>query len=184
MDKTDEFIITHSKSMSYAEMGDKLGLNKSTISRRAAALRKAGKLDAKPTGAEIEELAARERLQSCTINRADRLEALAELREMLHDDLALAGGQGLARVSSEYRAVLAEIEALSTELDISINARKVNVDDIARVKRELVESHGEQFERGTVIHIVDDVLDALDTAGLIKYTGLDKMRSTTLAMSN
>ena len=110
-----------------------------------------------------------------------RLEALAELREMLHDDLALAGGQGLARVSSEYRAVLAETEALSTELDISINARKVNVEDIARVKRELLESHGEPFEPGTVIQIVDDVLDALDTAGLIKYTGLDKMRSTTLA---
>lgn len=183
MDRVDEYIITHSKSMSYAEMGDKLGINKSTVSRRAAALRESGKLDAKPRGADLAETASRERLQGCTISRAERLEALAELRGMLHDDLALAGGQGLARVSSEYRAVLAEIEALSAELDITMNARKVSADDVARIKGAIVDSYGETFEPDTVIEIADGVLEALDAAGVIQYTQLCKVSSTSRMMT-
>lgn len=179
MDSIDEYIITHCKSMSYAEIGDKLGINKSTVSRRAAALREAGKLEAKPSVAESVEMAARERLRGCTISRAERLEALAELREMLHKDLTLAGGQGLARVSSEYRAVLAETEALSVELDLTINARKVAADTIARIKGGLVERYGAECEPDTVIGIADGVLEALDAAGVIKYTALDKNTSNT-----
>ena len=120
-DNIDAFIIEHARSMTQSEMADKLQVNKSTISRRISALRESGQLQSAAPDAATHE---RKPLQGCAINRADRLQALAELREALQGELRLSGGQGLARVSSEYRKVLEEMESLSHELDLDESQAK------------------------------------------------------------
>lgn len=178
-DNTDKYIISHYRSMSYGEMADKLGINKSTVSRRAAMLREAGELEEKPSGADMAQARAmRERLKGCTIDRADRLEALNELRELLHDDLTMAGGQGLARVSSEYRAVLAEIEALSIELDLVENKGKnISAIDLLVLKAEVQEEYGERADRETTGHIVFSVLTRLSRLDVLSTSPLDLIRA-------
>ena len=178
-DNTDKFIIDHYRSMSYGEMADKLGINKSTVSRRAAMLREAGELEEKPSGADMAQARAmRERLKGCTIDRADRLEALNELRELLHDDLTMAGGQGLARVSSEYRAVLAEIEALSIELDLVENKGKdVNAIDLLVLKSEVQEKYAENNDRDLTGSIVFSVFMKLRELDILGVSVLDLIRA-------
>lgn len=178
-DNTDKYIIDHYRSMSYGEMADKLGINKSTVSRRAAMLREAGELEEKPSGADMtQERALRERLKGCTIDRADRLEALNELRELLHDDLTLAGGQGLARVSSEYRAVLAEIEALSIELDLVENkGRDVNPIDLILLKSEVEDEYTGKNDRDLTGSIVFSVFMKLRELDILGVSVLDLIRA-------
>lgn len=178
-DNTDKFIIDHYRSMSYGEMADKLGINKSTVSRRAAMLREAGELEEKPSGADMAQARAmRERLKGCTIDRADRLEALNELRELLHDDLTMAGGQGLARVSSEYRAVLAEIEALSIELDLVENKGKdVSTIDLLVLKSEVQEKYAEENDRDLTGSIVFSVFMKLRELDILGVSVLDLIRA-------
>ena len=165
--------------MSQQEMADKLGLNKSTVSRRMAALRESGELDTKATeAAKRESQQARERLQSCTMSRTDRLEALAELKDMLHAELALAGGQGLARVSSEYRAVLEQIEALSIELDLTTNAaQRLNPVQLMKMKHQIFDKYAFD-QRDTVNDVIDSVLKHLANLGIVEYTPLDAIVSS------
>lgn len=179
MDTTDKYIITHNKHMSYGEMARQLGLNKSTISRRAAALREAGELDGKPDKAELSRARAmRERLQGCTLDRAERLEALAELRELLHHDLTLAGGQGLARVSSEYRAVLAEIEALSAELGLIHNAKAdVSTIELLQIRHGVEDEFSDVSDKNVTTRIVHAVFQRLADMDVINYTFLDMLRA-------
>ena len=178
-DNTDKFIVTHYRSMSYGEMADKLGINKSTISRRAAALREAGELDEKPSGADMAQARAmHERLKGCTVDRADRLEALEELRELLHHDLTLAGGQGLARVSSEYRAVIAEMEALSIELGLTQNAGKdVSTIDLLRVRKSVQDEFEGDCDRDITERIVHSTYKHLADMDVMSYTYLDMLRA-------
>ena len=165
--------------MSQQEMADKLQVNKSTVSRRMAALRESGELDTKATeAAKRESQQARERLQSCTMSRTDRLEALAELKDMLHAELALAGGQGLARVSSEYRAVLEQIEALSIELDLTTNAAKrLNPVQLMKMKHQIFNKYAFD-QRDTVNDVIDSVLKHLANLGIVDYTPLDAILSS------
>ena len=159
-------------------MADKLGINKSTVSRRMAALRESGEIDSKATeAAKRESQQARERLQSCTMNRTDRLEALAELKDMLHAELALAGGQGLARVSSEYRAVLEQIEALSIELTLTTNtAQRLNTVELVRMKHFICDKYSYE-QRDMINEIIDRVLKNLANLGIVDYTPLDAIVS-------
>lgn len=179
-DFTDRYIVAHYRSMSYGDMADKLGINKSTVSRRAAALREAGEIEAKPSGADMAQTRAlRERLKGCTVDRFDRLEALGELRELLHDDLKTAGGHGLARVSSEYRAVLAEIETLSTELELTQDEGRKNVSaiDLLRLKRDVAEEHAGLADREIAGSIALSVLRRLGEIDAISITPLDLIQA-------
>lgn len=184
MDSTDEYIIAHSKSMSQQEMADKLGINKSTVSRRMAALRESGVIDSRAAeAAKRGARQARERLQGCTMSRTDRLEALSELKDMLHAELALAGGQGLARVSSEYRATIEQIESLSTELELTrITAQELNPVEIVRLKMGVRKKFAQTCERETAAAIVDEVLTWLADRGIVVYTPLDAATSSSDAI--
>ena len=185
MDKTDEYIIAHSRSMSQQEIADKLGINKSTVSRRMASLRESGEINAKvKTTASSESQQARERAKDCTLSRVDRLKALTELKDMLHADLALAGGQGLARISSEYRQTLEQLEALSTDLElIDSTARKLGMIQYTKLKIA-VTSDFPSVEHDTAVDIVDTVIRYLADIDLIAApTTLDEILSTAEAAS-
>ena len=107
----DEYIKLHFNSMSQAEMARATGASTSQVSRRVIALREAGQLKPPQRDGDAEP-APNERLQ-----------ALEELVNLLHSELATAGGQSLARVSSEYRAALLERDNLRAELGITQDKR-------------------------------------------------------------
>ena len=169
MDSTDAYIVSHARSMTQKEIARKLGVNKSTVSRRMAALRESGELDAKAAEAvRRDSQRAREKLHGCTMSRTDRLSYLMELRDMLHAELSLSGGQSLARVASEYRRTLEEIEALSDELGVAMDAaRKFNPVMIERYIAGMMERYP-TTDRTTVRQIVGDVLAYLESQGVIE----------------
>ena len=109
----DEYIQLHHGSMSQAEMARATGASTSQVSRRVIALRESGQLQPRKRGEDAEPAPD------------DRLQALDELVALLHSELATAGGQSLARVSSEYRKALEERDSLRVEYGISVDNRFV-----------------------------------------------------------
>lgn len=109
----DAFIRLHHNSMSQAEMARATGASTSQVSRRVIALREAGQLKPPQRDGGAEPVPD------------ERLQALDELCELLHAELATSGGQSLARVSSEYRKALEERERLRAELGITRDNRFV-----------------------------------------------------------
>lgn len=183
MDYTDQYIIEHHRSMSQPEMAEKLGLNKSTISRRMSKLKADGAIEATPNGESRETQLARDRLRGCAMNRADRLAALGELKNMLHADLLTSGGSSLARVSSEYRRTLEEIESLSVELDMAANAaQNLNPAQIARMKALARERFASACGRDATAEIIDYTLNWLNSLGVIAYTPYDSIMSNASAI--
>ena len=178
-DSKDRFIVEHYRSMTQPEIADKLGVDKSTVSRRVARLRADGDIGtAVDEAARKESIEARRRLQGCAMGRADRLEALAELKDMLHAEIAMSGGQSLARVSSEYRKTLEELEAISTELDIAVKAlRQITPVQVARLKSELRGKHQGEMDDDELFGIVDEVLGYLNDNDILSYTPLARLRS-------
>lgn len=181
-DEKDSYIIEHANSMSCGEMAQRLGVHKSTVSRRLSSLRASGELPdtSARIDAEHRTSQARERLRAAALSRADRIEALAELRDMLHADLAISGGASLARVSSEYRQCLEQLEQLSEEVHAieAAGARRVGAVHMARMKMSLFEEF-QDVERGTVAGIVDAVIRYLASIDVIQApTPLDEIMST------
>ena len=107
----DEYIIAHHRSMTQAEISRATGASTSQVSRRVIALREAGRLDTERPDLDGEAMPN------------ERLAALDELCELLHRELSTAGGQSLARVSSEYRQAMAERENLRAEMGITQDNR-------------------------------------------------------------
>ena len=179
IDAKDQFIIKHYRSMSLAEMGDKLGCDKSTVSRRLKVLRESGEVEAVDESArKAESATARERLKGCAMDRGARLEALSELKDILHAEIALAGGQGLARVSSEYRQTLAEMENLSVEMGIADDnhAKEVPTIELVKYKVDARKRWGATCE--DVDAVVDDVLQWLNDVKVVRFAPLDAIMST------
>ena len=178
-DNTDVFIINHARSMSQQEIADKLGLNKSTVSRRMAALRESGEIDDKPSAAMKRELQEkRERLKSCTLDRTSRLEALAELKDLLHAELTLSGGSGLARVSSEYRATIEQMEILSTDMHLIANpADRIGPIDLILLERDIEDEYADRCDRDVAGSIIRAVFNKLYRMNVIPVSPLDLIRS-------
>ena len=176
-DEKDRFIVEHYKSMTQPEIADKLGINKSTVSRRVARLKAEGDISANAgETARNESTEARERLRGCAMDSTDRLMALAELKDALHAEIALSGGQSLARVSSEYRRTLEEIEALSAEITTDVNrVRRLDTVQAARMRHFLRDKYRTVCDADTVSSIIDSVLSWVSNLGLIEYTPLDSV---------
>lgn len=111
VENLDAYIIAHYRSMTQAEISRATGASTSQVSRRVIALREAGRLDNERPDFDGEAMPD------------ERLTALDELCELLHRELATAGGQSLARVSSEYRKAMEERENLRAEMGISQDNR-------------------------------------------------------------
>lgn len=182
-DDKDRFIVEHYGSMTQPEMADKLGIDKSTVSRRVARLKNDGVIDAHVNQAARKEATeARERLRGCVMGNVDRLEALAELRDALHDEIANTGGQSLARVSSEYRRTLEEIEMLSSEITKDANSKvRVNPVQLAKIRHFVTDKYRGVCDADTTRDIIDSVLSWLSNLDIIEYTPLDDILSRAAA---
>ena len=178
-DSIDEYILAHHRSMSQREIAVKLGIDKSTVSRRLAAMRKAGAVDdAAAKAAKDDVQRAKDRLQGCALSRADRLAALAELKDLLHEEIKLSGGASMARVASEYRACMEQMETLTVELDLAANAvAKMTADDVVLLKVQVARESMGLCDPDTADAIVDAVLSALDNDGLIKCSMLARLQA-------
>ena len=111
VENLDAYIVAHYRSMTQAEISRATGASTSQVSRRVIALREAGRLDNERPDYDGEAMPD------------ERLMALDELCELLHRELSTAGGQSLARVSSEYRQAMAERENLRAEMGITQDNR-------------------------------------------------------------
>lgn len=176
-DRTDEYIAEHARSMSQQEIADKLGVNKSTVSRRMKAMRERGTLPAgKERRLDRREEAARETLRDKGITRAERIAALSELKDILHAELELSGGAGLARVSSEYRQTIEQIEALSDGLEVEIaKTNTVSLFNVTRT-RSSVRKACQGAEHQTVNEVFNATLAALHDIGIIHVDNVDALR--------
>ena len=177
-DNTDVFIKEHFASMSMQEMADHLHISKSTVSRRAKAMRESGEIDdAVREAAERETQRARDGVAGCALGNADRLEHLDALKARLEDELKMTGGANLARVSSEYRKTLEEMAAISINLEIvKDHGAKVDFLTVIMMKRDMRDRFG--WEAGDELDaVVDAVLEHLDEKGLVKYTMLCKVKA-------
>lgn len=104
----DEYLINHAGRMSQRELAAKCGVGTSTVNRRLAELRQEGRLVPKPVESE-EARDSRVGDEDGAQNTAGRLR---ELRDILHGHLVASEGQGLTRISSEYRATVMAIDEL------------------------------------------------------------------------
>jgi len=178
LDERDRFIKEHYTSMSMQEMADHLGISKSTVSRRAKAMRESGEIDdAMAKAAERETQRARDCIAGCALGNAERLEMLDALKARLEDELRMTGGANLARVSSEYRKTLEEMAAISTNLDI-VRDHGAKIDEVGAInlKRDM-RSRFEAYGREELDCIVDEVLCFLDGQGLVRYTPLTRVKA-------
>lgn len=163
LDTKDEYIRTHYGHMSLREMAVKLGIDKSTVSRRLNRLRESGDID------EYEARAAKDAtsVARSSINRGmtanDRLAALLELKDCLQAELQLVGGAGLARVSSEYRRTLEEVEALSATIrKEAASIPELTPLEVLRVQAATLERIEDDDSAETVIHSVLAVLNEME----------------------
>lgn len=100
-DKADlDFLIQKAAGkMSQRDIADAFGISVSTVNRRMRELDAGAEPVRRPTLAD-------------TNPDADHLSRLEELRDMLYEAMQETGGGSLANLSKEYRATLAEIEAV------------------------------------------------------------------------
>ena len=172
LDKTDSFIIEHANGMTMQAMADHLGISKSTVSRRAKALRDSGEIEITDTKA-VERLAKQERnkLKSCAMDDADRLMKLDALKTMLEEGMAASGGANLARLSSEYRKLIEEMANISTSLELANGGAK-HVGMLAKMQIEYTIESDPEIDsiHCDVGKIVDKVLRELHERQIIFYT--------------
>lgn len=177
-DNSDKFIADHYASMSMREMADHLGISKSTVSRRAKALREAGKIDeAAAKDAQRETQRARDDLRGCTMSRGERLRKLDSLRARLEDELDVSGGGNLSRVSSEYRKTLEEIASLSANIRIDEESGKRVSVDLALLMGESLAADFRDIGRDELYEVMYAVLGYLNADGVVKFTAIDKVKT-------
>lgn len=111
-DELDNYLKRMHSHMSARELAAATGSSKSTVSRRLIALRESGQLDV-PVNASNGDSDVPD----------ERLAALDELIELLHDELETTGGASLARVSAEYRRALEDRDKLRAEMGITQDNR-------------------------------------------------------------
>lgn len=102
-DEADLFIIEHAGRMTTREMAELLGVNQSTVCRRAKKLGVAvGKRGKRPRRAGE----AAPRAESAPAEAGDDwMERMRELRSRLKSALDTCGDKDVARIAKEYRAV-------------------------------------------------------------------------------
>ena len=171
LDTKDEYIRTHYGHMSLREMAVKLGIDKSTVSRRLNRLRESGDID------EYEARAAKDAtsVARSSINRGmtanDRLAALLELKDCLQAELQLVGGAGLARVSSEYRRTLEEVEALSATIrKEAASIPELTPLEVLRIQAEMVEKIENEYDFETIEKLLHMALSIMHEMKLVKVT--------------
>lgn len=160
----DDFIRGHHGRMSCREMAERLNVSKSTVNRHIAKLRDAGELDA----AALEEARARTgaaRAEAAAATGGDRIPALRELRDMLRGELGQTGGASMARVASEYRKTLEELEALEREAGkLKRHASEIGPLKIMSIKAKI---RREMKGDAPMNDVLDAVIEALQAEGVI-----------------
>ena len=179
MDNKDDYILKHYGHMTMEQIGNNIGISKSSVSRRVSKLKASGEIDdAIAEDAKRETQQARNALGGCSMNNHDRVKALCELRDRLHDELSTTGGANLARVSLEYRRTLEEITAISKNIEIAMSeGHALDTIEATRLKLHLREKFNEVADRETVTNIIESTLLYLDNNGVISYKPLTRILS-------
>lgn len=161
----DSYIVRHYKSMSQAEIARRFDTSEATISRHVKQLKSCGRIATdKAEGAKLASEAARASLKG-SLSRGERIQALQDLRERLTDELNEAGGSSLARVSSELRTVLEELETLTSEaVDAMVSIKRLEESDVCGVMIATVDKCG---DRAKTTDAVASVLGYLNENGFI-----------------
>lgn len=161
----DGYIVKHYKSLSQAEIARRCGTSEATVSRHVKALKISGSIAVDESeSAKLATEAARASLKG-SLSRSERIKALQLLRERLTDELGETGGANLARVSSELRNVLAELETLTGEaVSAMVSIKELEESDVCGVMIEAVNECG---ERAKTADIVSCVLGYLNNAGFV-----------------
>lgn len=170
-DDLDGYIVQHYRSMSQAEIARRFDTSEATVSRHVKQLKGDGRIAVdKAEGMKIATEAARASLKG-SLSRGERIRALQDLRERLTDELDETGGSNLARVSSELRTVLEELETLTVEaVDAMVSVKKVEGDEVCKLIVAAVEEHGDE---ASTAEVVASVLGYLHDAGKIEAAPVD-----------
>lgn len=167
----DGYIVQHYRNMSQAEIARRFDTSEATVSRHVKQLKGEGRIAVgRAEGMRLATEAARASLKG-SLSRGERISALQDLRERLTDELGETGGSSLARVSSELRTVLEELETLTSEaVDAMVGVKKMEGDEVCRAISAIVGKHGDEADTAEV---VASVLEYLHEAGKIEAAPVD-----------